>query len=709
MKTSILKAVAVVGFLLLAGMALAPMVWAQKPGQGGGTTAPPPKSKTTLKVTQNTGDFINWVNEITVNSPQKVTLLSTTQEPGVKAARYEVSTTPWPVTLSPAVSQANVIASGPLPVGNSGNVGQFQIDLAKFIPATPPQNALRYYVRVISLGTQDKPLGLASPAVRLTYKKNTNAPVQFGPNAVFPSVEIVSYEEQIGVVPQTQLHFARAYVRLRVSNKGKTATDPMWLAVKDNNLLMRQTGPNVGLPSLKPGTSQAVEVELDAILPPAKSQMPQQQQYSQWNKWYRDRCGVDLRGVMDWRGPQAQAPMNDHSETILAEEGWGNYSKVSSNAAICDSKQCVRPCQIAKNIHKQLEGHTVGYSFFVGQYPRFDAYGQARTSAGAVKQEFTPTTKITVASVSKMVTAIAAVRILDKNGVSLDSPIGPYLPSDWSLSNYVANITFAQLLSQTSGIKHYGNVSQEYASLKTFFTQGVSKSTTTMCQPAENKNPSNPINPNDMSRCYSNYNFAIFRILLPKVAGLAEDSNPLTRPQTLANQYVKLVQENVFDRVGQHGVACRPPSQGPGALSYALAYKYPGTSPGYDWGDISLSCGAAGWYLSVEDIAKVLLSLNAKDGKILSATPAKDQFEIMRQRMLGWDVDTNTELEKNGGYGGGNGQLITTSIAVFGPVTGPRVIGVLFINSDISGGPSAGGNAQVVLEKAYTSALTPKP
>jgi len=228
-------------------------------------------------------------------------------------------------------------------------------------------------------------------------------------------------------------------------------------------------------------------------------------------------------------------------------------------------------------------------------------------------------------------------------------------------------------------------------------------------------NPSNPINPNDTSACYSNYNFAILRILLPKVAGLAEDSNEGTRPKTLADQYVKLVQQNVFDLVGQNGVACKPPSQNPGAALYAYAYNYPGTDTGYDWGDVSLSCGAAGWYLSVEDIAKVLLSLSAKDGKILAKTATKDLFETMRTRALGWDVHNGAELEKNGGWGAGcdsNGnhcRSISTSVAIFGPVTGPRVIGVLFINSDISGGPSDKGGAAGVLEKAYKNALTPKP
>ena len=93
----------------------------------------------------------------------------------------------------------------------------------------------------------------------------------------------------------------------------------------------------------------------------------------------------------------------------------------------------------------------------------------------------------------------------------------------------------------------------------------------------------------------------------------------------------------------------------------------------------------------------MLLSINAKDGKILSATAAKDRFEDMRTGHLGWDLWGTGELEKNGGWSakcdsdGNNCAKISTSIAIFGPVTGPRVIGVLFINSNISGGPSDGG------------------
>jgi CubicO group peptidase (beta-lactamase class C family) len=311
-----------------------------------------------------------------------------------------------------------------------------------------------------------------------------------------------------------------------------------------------------------------------------------------------------------------------------------------------------------------------------------------------------------VGSVSKFITAVGTIAVLDKYGVSVDSAIGPYLPSDWTnTSSFIKSLTFAQLLSQTTGIKTYGNVAQTYAQLKTFYTQSVSASAVTACPFNTTTITVNPINPNNMGYCYSNYNFAILRILLPKVAGYAEDANLATRPQTLANQFQSLVQQNVFNKVGQTGVSCKPPTVNPGASTYAFAHIYPGSSAGFDWGDESLVCGAASWYLSVEDIAKVLSSLNAHDGKILKTSP--DRFTEMGTRRFGLDVNNNGEWEKNGAWGDASGNLITTSVAVFGPVSGngPRILATLLLDSDISGGLNAGANAQSVLEQAYKASV----
>jgi CubicO group peptidase (beta-lactamase class C family) len=650
----------------------------------------------TLQVVQGSGEFQSLETAVTYSTPTAMTMQWTTDQLAAGGT--------WKVTNS-----ANqVVASGEAtPAPTAGHFLRFTIPQNAFMPASTA-STLKFNLSIQPHNGVMQAMGTPSPNVVVTQVPNSSTPpIVFGPSANFPKVEIVNYDEKIGVVPLTQLHYAGADVTLKVTNKSATVTDPAWLALKDANLLMRQDTSGVAIPSLQPGASTTVSVHLNAILPPATSQLPEDQQYSQWNTKFYNACGPILSSVLDWRGPSAQTPFGSHVESLVVKEGWSDYAKVSPNTPICQGTQCVKTCDIEKSIKSQLAGKVTGYSFFAGNYPKFVSYGDARIAADG-DVDFKSNTKITVASVSKFVTTVAAVRILDKKGVSLDSPIGPYLPADWNMqSNYIKNITFAQLLGQRSGIKDYGNVSMDYAKLKSFFTASTNPNANTMCQGSGVINPANPVNVNNQGWCYSNYNFAIMRVLLPKVAGYAEDANQATRPTTLANQYTKLVQQNVFDLVGQTGVTCKPPVN---SSNYAFAYKTPNSNAnGTDFGDVSGICGAAGWYLSVEDMAKVMLSLSAKDGKILQASGGKDLFETIRVRGLGLDVDNAQELEKNGGWGANcsNGVCdnITTSVAEFGPVTGPRVLGVLFINSNISGG----GGAQGVLEKAYFDSLYTKP
>jgi CubicO group peptidase (beta-lactamase class C family) len=367
---------------------------------------------------------------------------------------------------------------------------------------------------------------------------------------------------------------------------------------------------------------------------------------------------------------------------------------------VCDETRCVSIKAVYANIAARLNGKVVGYACSVGRSLTYRSFGHARTSADAPAQDFQSSTKIPVASVSKVVTALAAIRILGKHNISLDAPIGSHFPSDWVLDSHVAAITFRQLLSHRSGIKDYGNVSQDYAGLKTFFTQKVDPTKNSPCTGAAVINPPDPINPNNKSPCYSNYNFAIFRVLLPMIDGFADD--PAHRAEKLAAAYIKIVQTNVFEPVGAVGVDAKPPTSGPQAAAYAFSYQFPGSSPGFNWSDDTLIVGAAGWYLSVEDIAKVLASLNKNDGRILSSA----QLQDMETTPLGWDTLADSAgyrwVEKNGGWGANN-TTISTSIALFGP----GILGVLFMNSDISGEPNVG--AAQVLHDAYMNALKPKP
>ncbi len=359
--------------------------------------------------------------------------------------------------------------------------------------------------------------------------------------------------------------------------------------------------------------------------------------------------------------------------------GWSVTSAVTKAEKVCDATRCVAIADVYHNIAARLNGNVVGYACSVGRASLGGfSHGYARTSANAPARLFLPSTKIPVASVSKVVTTLAAIPVLAKHKISLDAGIGGHFPSDWKLDPHVASITFRELLSHRSGIKDYGNNSQDYATLKKFFTQAVDPTKNTTCKGASVVNPPNPINPNDKSPCYSNYNFSIFRVLLPMIDGFVDD--PLNRAAKLAAAYIKIVEKNVFEPVGATGVDAKPPATGPQANAYAFSYQYPGTTGGHDWGDDSLGVGAAGWYLAIDDIDKVLYSLNQNDGRIL--TPA--QLQEMQATPLGWDTLMDSTgyrwVEKNGGWGSG-GTTISTSIALFGP----GVFGALFINSDVSG------------------------
>jgi hypothetical protein len=137
-----------------------------------------------------------------------------------------------------------------------------------------------------------------------------------------------------------------------------------------------------------------------------------------------------------------------------------------------------------------------------------------------------------------------------------------------------------------------------------------------------------------------------------------------------------------------------------------VAHFHPGDQPGHDWGDVRLRCGDAGWYVSTEEMARVLRSVMTRDGRILVENGAYSSYADLRARGLGVDVNTPELLQKDGLWGEERG-LISTSAAIFGPAVGPRLFAVLFINSDIIDGPR--DRARGILQKAYNEAKLPAP
>jgi Beta-lactamase len=374
-------------------------------------------------------------------------------------------------------------------------------------------------------------------------------------------------------------------------------------------------------------------------------------------------------------------------------------------------------------VEARLKNSVVGYAFVIGgaDVPAVKSSGgSARTAADAPALSFETSTPTGVGSVSKFITAIAAVQLLDRPdagqvegwnilNATLDTPMYKALPVYWDLRTDIQQITFRDLLTHTSGLAYEGEKGEpgvDYFSLKTYLSPHPAPGTP-------------PLGPRGKA-AYSNVGFALFRLLLPNIVGLVSTDPPgqyeQQRAEEYAIQYQNILNDNIWEQLKIVG-----PSQGtPPGNEHAFMYVYPGSSPGYDWsqwkypGQTSpgegqpLVAGAGTLWVSIDQFAQLIDSINKMDQSLLTV----DQWSHMQgigvpsgYENYGMGIDdlavtvNNNQyrwVEKNGGISwfvsSGAGSF-TASVAFFGsmqpgpnPDNGP-FYAALFLNSDISGGP----------------------
>ena len=260
---------------------------------------------------------------------------------------------------------------------------------ASFLAANPPTKKTSYQITVTPYDAKNKPLSPASKAVLVTQVAAgpSIGPI-FGRNAIFPTFELVSFLPQIGGVEFTGIRFALGTLTVRAHNNGTTATDPIFLHANDLNALMRQDVP-VRVGAIPPGASQDVVLPVAAVLPPAQSQLPDDQQYSQWTKSYTERCGVALQPIMDldMSAPGANDLMSSNAEGPVLYRGVGsspNIPMTKPEVPYCDKTRCVLISDVANNISSQLDSKVVGYAYFLAGCSSISgAAGKARLARRA--------------------------------------------------------------------------------------------------------------------------------------------------------------------------------------------------------------------------------------------------------------------------------------------------------------------------------------
>lgn len=243
-------------------------------------------------------------------------------------------------------------------------------------------------------------------------------------------------------------------------------------------------------------------------------------------------------------------------------------------------------------LYNALKDKVAGYVFQIRQNGNLIHTGiwqWAQTPSDQGKG-WTVDTRMHVASVSKFLTGVGLVKLLDAKGISYDTPIIGYLPTYWTKGPNIDQITFRHLLTHRSGFDT-GTSTQTYPFMKTRVANGVASVG---------------------SGHYENMNFGLMRILIPIINGDVSKASKFHPDAGLNDQiwdavtlyqFKDYMQDNVFTPAGVANASFKPIA----GMANALAYTFPYSNiDGWDSGDLGAAAGGAGFRLSVKELLSVM-------------------------------------------------------------------------------------------------------
>ena len=289
-------------------------------------------------------------------------------------------------------------------------------------------------------------------------------------------------------------------------------------------------------------------------------------------------------------------------------------------------------------VHEMLKDKVIGYMYQVykGGSAIYTGQWNWAKNPNDGNKGWTPDTRMHVASVSKMMTAMGMVKLLDKKSISLDDPINQYLPTYWKRGSGMANVTFRKLLNHTSGFSGE-NSRCDYEFMKEQVEKG----------------------PNVAAGTYANVNFSIMRVLITVINGrLAANYNiPIVNSDVVdaiwdivATQYFQeYLNKEVFSKALLPTIGFSPEVGGPTAKAYSSMTDAQGRDG--NWSTVS---GGAGMYMSVEQVLKTLHAF--RSGKIVAATRAQYMLDNNLGINSGKDTPAGKVYTRLGGWSINDGE-----------------------------------------------------
>ncbi len=276
--------------------------------------------------------------------------------------------------------------------------------------------------------------------------------------------------------------------------------------------------------------------------------------------------------------------------------------------------------------HAAIKDNVAGYALRIGKNGQTIytlQWNWAQTPSDS-SLGWNPGRRMHIASVSKLMTAIAMVDLLQAKNISYDAKIINYLPTYWAKGQNIDDITFRQLLTHRSGFSTGGS-SSNYQFMKSQVAAGVSSSA-------------------NGSYDYENMNFGLCRILIAVINGNINKAamfpppiNDIAWDVVTVNSYTQYVDQKVFSPSGVSGPSLGKPN------NPARAYAWP-VGSGWNSGDLKSMAGGAAWHMSINELLAVMHTYR-RTNKIVPPSKAQAALDA------GFGVDRITTTSAGKIYG----------------------------------------------------------